>query len=344
MSTRWEKIEAELTAQPRSWLVTGAAGFIASNLVERLLKLNQRVVGLDSFVAGHQVNLDEVRAAVANEQWARFKFVQGDICDAALCQRLCVGVDAVLHQAALGSVPRSIADPVRYQDSNVTGFLNMLDGARLAGVKSFVYASSSAVYGDSPELPKTEDVIGAPLSPYSATKLMNEIYGTTYHRSFGFRSIGLRYFNVYGPRQDPEGAYAAVIPKWISSLIRGEQVFINGDGSVSRDFCFVGDVVQANVLAATTTNPDAWNQVYNVAVGRRTTLNELFNELKLQFQKCLPAVPVAAPHYREFRAGDIPHSLADISKAKRLLEFEPQFNLEAGLESAFGWYLGKLRQ
>lgn len=343
MSNRWPQLQSELSAAPRRWLVTGAAGFIGSNLVEHLLKLGQHVVGFDNLATGHRTNLDEVRALVTVEQWAHFEFVQGDICDAATCQRACAGVEIVLHQAALGSVPWSMEDPLRSHNSNVTGFLNMLIAARATGVKRFVYASSSAVYGDSAELPKREENIGAPLSPYAATKLMNETYATTFAKAYDFSSIGLRYFNVFGPRQDPEGAYAAVIPKWIAALIRRETVFINGDGSTSRDFCFIENVVQANLLAGTATKADALNQAYNVAVGGRTTLNELFAALKGELQLRHPEVASARPTYRDFRAGDIQHSVADITKAKRLLGYEPEFNLQAGLARAFDWYLRNVK-
>jgi UDP-N-acetylglucosamine 4-epimerase len=339
----WQTLQAELATTPRRWLVTGAAGFIGSNLVEKLLKLDQRVVGLDNLSTGHQSNLEEVRTLVSAEQWARFAFIQGDICDAGVCQRACAGAEIVLHQAALGSVPWSMEDPLRSHNSNVTGFLNMLVAARGAGVKRFVYASSSAVYGDSPELPKREENIGAPLSPYAATKLMNEVYASTFARAYGFSSIGLRYFNVFGPRQDPEGAYAAVIPKWIAALIRREAVFINGDGSTSRDFCFVENVVQANLLAGMATDANALNQAYNVAVGDRTTLNELFNALKTELQQRHPEVASARPTHRDFRAGDIQHSLADITKARRLLGYVPEFDLKSGLARAFDWYLANVK-
>lgn len=344
MTTDWELLQGRLESSPRRWLVTGAAGFIGSNLVEHLLKLNQRVAGFDNFVTGHRANLDEVRARVSPEQWARFGFLEGDICDPAACQRACAEVEIVLHQAALGSVPWSLDDPLRSHASNVTGFLNMLNAARTAGVRRFVYASSSAVYGDAPGLPAREENLGAPLSPYAATKRINEIYATTFARAYGFASIGLRYFNIFGPRQDPAGAYAAVIPAWIAALIRGESVFINGDGSTSRDFCFIENVVQANLLAGTIENPDALDQAYNIAMGQRTTLNELFAALKEELQKRKPEVASARPIHREFRAGDIQHSVADISKARRLFGYEPEFDLKAGLARAFDWYLERLNR
>ena len=346
--TAYDKLEVELRAVPRRWLVTGVAGFIGSNLLETLLKLDQRVVGFDNFATGHRKNLDEVKALISPEQWAGFRFVQGDICDFAACQRACDGVDIVLHQAALGSVPRSLAEPLATHAANVTGFVNMLEAARAAKVKRFVYASSSAVYGDHPDLPKVEDRIGQPLSPYAATKRMNEIYADTFARAYGpptsdsgaagLECVGLRYFNVFGPRQDPEGAYAAVIPKWLASLLRAEPVQINGDGETSRDFCFIANVVQANLLAATTGNQAALNGAYNVAVGKRTTLNELYHALQTALRRKDASLREATPVHGDFRAGDVRHSLADISKAQRLLGYTPTHELEQGLELAMGWY------
>ena len=334
----YAQLQAELKAAPRTWLVTGVAGFIGSNLLETLLNLDQHVVGFDNFATGHRKNLDEVKLLVSREQWKLFRFVKGDICKASECACACEDVDFVLHQAALGSVPRSLAEPGATHAANVTGFLNLLNAAREAEVKRFVYASSSAVYGDHPGLPKVEETIGRPLSPYAATKWMNEIYADTFARAYGCEAIGLRYFNVFGPRQDPDGAYAAVIPKWIASLLRREPVFINGDGETSRDFCFIANVVQANLLAATTTNPGAANQVYNVAVGERTTLNELFLVLQATLRRRHPALHDAKPVYRDFRAGDVRHSLADISKARQLLGYAPTHSLAQGLELAMDWY------
>ncbi|HMP82478.1 MAG TPA: SDR family oxidoreductase [Verrucomicrobiota bacterium] len=336
--TPYETLQSQLKSAPRRWLVTGVGGFIGSNLLEALLKLDQSVTGLDNFATGHRRNLDEVQRLVSPQQWNRFHFIEGDICDATACRSVCNGVDYVLHQAALGSVPRSMAAPLETHAANVTGFINMLDAARQAGVKRFVYASSSSVYGDHPGLPKVEDKIGEPLSPYAATKLINEIYAATFAKAYGTETIGLRYFNVFGPRQDPEGAYAAVIPKWIASLLRRETVFINGDGQTSRDFCFVENVVQANLLAATTENASAVNQVYNIGLGRRTTLNELFTFLNTSLRRKDASLPDAAPTYRDFRAGDVAHSLADISKARRLLAFEPTHSVDKGLDLAMDWY------
>lgn len=277
--TAYTQLQTRLQAEPHTWLITGVAGFIGSNLLETLLKLNQRVVGLDNFATGHQRNLDEVQTLVTPEQWANFSFINGDICNLADCQKGVTGVDYVLHQAALGSVPRSVADPITTNATNISGFLNMLVAARDAKVKRFVYAASSSTYGDHPALPKVEDTIGKPLSPYAVTKYVNELYADVFGKTYGLQSIGLRYFNVFGPRQDPNGAYAAVIPKWISSMIKSEPININGDGETSRDFCFVNNAVQANLLAITAPSPDAISQVYNVAVGDRTTLNELYAQL-----------------------------------------------------------------
>ncbi|MBW7832203.1 MAG: Vi polysaccharide biosynthesis UDP-N-acetylglucosaminuronic acid C-4 epimerase TviC [Simplicispira suum] len=339
--TAYETLQTRLLSQPSSWLVTGVAGFIGSNLLETLLKLGQRVVGLDNFATGHQRNLDEVQTLVSPAQWGNFSFIQGDIRELADCQQACEGVDYVLHQAALGSVPRSLQDPTTTNAANITGFLNMLVAARDAKVKSFTYAASSSTYGDHPGLPKVEDTIGKPLSPYAVTKYVNELYADVFARCYGFNAIGLRYFNVFGPRQDPEGAYAAVIPKWIASLIKGEPVYINGDGETSRDFCFIANVVQANLLAATTPNPDAKNQVYNVAVGDRTSLNELYVQLHRHLLPRYPRLAGAQPVHRDFRAGDVRHSLADIGKAQRLLGYAPTQRIGEGLALAMPWYIGQ---
>lgn len=336
--SQYQTVCEQLQHAPKTWLVTGVAGFIGSNLLEALLKLNQKVVGLDNFATGHQYNLDEVQNLVSTEQWANFKFYEGDIRNLEDCQKACANVDYVLHQAALGSVPRSIADPITTNAANITGFLNMLVAARDANVSSFTYAASSSTYGDHPALPKVEENIGNPLSPYAVTKYVNELYADVFARTYGFKAIGLRYFNVFGKRQDPNGAYAAVIPKWTAAMIAGDDVFINGDGETSRDFCFIENTVQANILAATTQNDKAKNQVYNVAVGDRTTLNDLFNAIKAALNEN-GVIYTKAPIYREFRAGDVRHSQASIEKIKNLLGYEPQFVISRGIESAMPWYI-----
>lgn len=326
----------------KRWLVTGVAGFIGSNLLEALLKAGQSVTGLDNFSTGHHRNLDQVRRAVSPEQWQRFRFMEGDICNPATCHTACTDADYVLHQAALGSVPRSLENPIASHASNVTGFLNLLVAARDAGVKRFVYASSSAVYGDYPGLPKTEDKTGRCLSPYAATKVANELYASVFARCYGLGCIGLRYFNVFGPRQDPNGPYAAVIPKWIAAMMQNEPVHINGDGTTSRDFCYVANVAQANLLAATTDNPAALDQCFNVAVGERTTLIQLFEMLRERLAPQFPHLAEFQPIYRDFRPGDVSHSHADISKACRLFNYEPMHHIEQGLDEALGWYLANL--
>jgi UDP-N-acetylglucosamine 4-epimerase len=335
--SQYQTVCGQLRKSPKTWLVTGVAGFIGSNLLETLLKLDQHVVGLDNLATGHQYNLDEVQNLVTPEQWSNFTFHEGDIRNFEDCQKACDGVDYVLHQAALGSVPRSIADPITTNAANITGFLNMLTAARDAGVSSFTYAASSSTYGDHPALPKVEENIGNPLSPYAVTKYVNELYAEVFARTYGFKSIGLRYFNVFGKRQDPNGAYAAVIPKWTASMIAGDDVFINGDGETSRDFCFIENTVQANILAATA-NDEAKNQVYNVAVGDRTTLNDLFNAIKaaldengVNYKK--------EPIYRDFRAGDVRHSQASIAKIEKFLGYEPEFHIKQGINIAMPWYV-----
>ena len=403
--TAYDQLLSRLKTQRNTWLVTGVAGFIGSNLLETLLKLNQRVVGLDNFATGYQRNLDEVQSLVSAQQWANFQFIKGDIRNLEDCRRAMtfdlfvapklsvalklsgapklslrarpaihgsriksgmtadsslrgaegdaaihapIPVDYVLHQAALGSVPRSVEDPITTNATNISGFLNMLVAARDAKVKRFVYAASSSTYGDHPGLPKVEDTIGKPLSPYAVTKYVNELYADVFAKTYGLQSIGLRYFNVFGPRQDPNGAYAAVIPKWIASMIQGEPIYINGDGETSRDFCYVANAVQANLLAATSViasearqsmPPSPIDQVYNVAVGDRTTLNELYEQLKVRLQSQYPHLQDARPLYRDFRAGDVRHSLADISKAAMHLGYAPTERIGAGLELAMPWYL-----
>lgn len=330
-----------LAEQPARWLVTGSAGFIGSHLVESLLGLGQTVVGLDNFATGHRSNLDEVRSLVTPEQWLRHSFIEADIRDPDACREACRGIDFVLHQAALGSVPRSLANPLATNAANVDGFLNILVAARDAGVKRFVYAASSSTYGDHEALPKVEERIGRPLSPYAVTKLVNELYAEVFARCYGFASIGLRYFNVFGARQDPEGAYAAVIPRWTRAMLTGDPVTIYGDGQTSRDFCFVDNAVQANLLAATTDDPAAANQVYNVAVDDRTSLNRLFEVLRDALTELRPELRHLRPTYGDFRPGDVRHSQADIGKARRLLGYVPSHRLAEGVRAAMPWYLSR---
>lgn len=340
--SRYAEVRGLLRSEPRTWLVTGVAGFIGSNLLESLLLLDQRVTGLDSFSTGKRENLEEVKSSVSESQWRRFTFVEGDIRDLVTCRTVCQGVEYVLHEAALGSVPRSIEDPINSNESNVSGFLNMLVAARDAGVRRLVYAASSSTYGDHPGLPKVEEVIGRPLSPYAVTKYVNELYADVFARTYGMEMIGLRYFNVFGPRQDPEGAYAAVIPRWIRALIKGETVYINGSGETSRDFCFVENVIQMNLLAATIADSAAVNQVYNTAVNARTTLNELFGKLHERLLPHYPHLLGCTPVHRDFRAGDVLHSQADVSKAIRLLGYHPSHTIDAGLDESLLWYMANL--
>jgi len=332
------ELSENLRANPRNWLVTGAGGFIGSHLVESLLVLGQKVTGLDNFSTGRRSNLTELEAKLTPEQWSRLRFVEGDLRDLEVCKDACEGVDHIMHQGALGSVPRSIDDPLASHESNVNGTLNLFLAARDAGVKQISYASSSSVYGDEPNLPKVEDRLGRVLSPYAATKLVNEIYAGVLGRCYGMRIIGLRYFNVFGARQDPDGAYAAVIPKWVASMIKGEEIFINGDGETSRDFCYIDNVVQMNLLAATTENEGAIDQAYNVAVHARTTLNELFEKLRILVIERKPDLNIPKPTYRDFRSGDVRHSLADISSARERLGYEPTHDIDQGLAEAIDWY------
>lgn len=335
--TAYQQVAEALVNKPKTWLITGVAGFIGSNLLENLLLLNQKVVGLDNFATGFQHNLDEVQSVVTTEQWQRFTFIEGDIRKLVDCQTACADIDYILHQAALGSVPRSIAEPINTNDTNISGFLNMLVAARDAKVTSFTYAASSSTYGDHPALPKVEEAIGKPLSPYAVTKYVNELYAEVFARTYGFHTIGLRYFNIFGKRQTPDGAYAAVIPKWTAAMIQGDDVYINGDGDTSRDFNFIENAVQANILAATA-DDDAKNQVYNVAVGGRTTLNTLFTALKDNLS--INGVDYSqAPIYRDFREGDVRHSQADISKIKSALGYDPQFDVVQGIKKAMPWYV-----
>ncbi|HBD11196.1 MAG TPA: LPS biosynthesis protein WbpP [Porticoccaceae bacterium] len=335
--TRYEAVKLDLQNHPRTWLVTGVAGFIGSNLLEQLLALGQRVVGLDNFSTGYRHNLNEVLAA-RGACPELLTFIEGDICDLDTCRQAIVGVDYVLHQAALGSVPRSIEDPVATNRANIDGFLNVLTAAKDEGVARVVYAASSSTYGDHPGLPKVEDKIGKPLSPYAVTKYVNELYADVFASVYGLESVGLRYFNVFGPRQDPNGAYAAVIPKWIDAYIRGDSVYINGDGETSRDFCYIDNAVQANLLAAVAPREHA-NTVYNVAVGDQTTLNQLFEFIETRLLERLPNLAKCSPVYREFRAGDVRHSLAEIGKARKGLGYCPTHEVGEGLGIAMDWYI-----
>lgn len=338
MNTEYSEIKNILKREPKSWLITGVAGFIGSNLLEALLKLDQIVVGIDNFSTGKEKNLSEVKSLVSEKQWSRFSFSKGDIRDIASCQHACSGIDYVFHEAALGSVPRSLENPISTNENNITGTLNMLVAARDNKVKRFIYAASSSTYGDHPDLPKIENKIGKPLSPYAVTKYVNELYASVFSDCYGIETIGLRYFNVFGPRQNPNGPYAAVIPKWITSMIKNEPVYINGTGETSRDFTFVENVIQINLLAATTDNQAALNQVYNAALNSRSTLNELFEMLRMQLMPDFEHLRYFKPIYRDFRPGDVKHSLADITKAKRLLGYNPTHTVQQGLNEALSWY------
>ena len=334
----YTKIKKTLLVNPKIWLITGVAGFIGSNLLETLLKLDQKVVGLDNFSTGNENNLKEVQGLVSKKQWANFTFIKGNISNLKSCQLACQGIDYVLHQAAIGSVPRSIKDPINTNKSNITGFLNMLVAAKDANVKNFVYAASSSTYGDHKKLPKKEHIIGNPLSPYAVTKYVNELYADVFNKAYEFNSIGLRYFNVFGKRQTPNSTYAAVIPKWIHAIIKSEEIFINGDGKTSRDFCFIENAIQANILAATNTNKKAFNNIYNIALGDRTSLNELYAMLQSAINK-QSNIKHSKLIYRDFRAGDVKHSQADISKAKNLLGYRPTHKVKSGIDETINWHL-----
>jgi len=334
----YTKIKKILLVNPKIWLITGVAGFIGSNLLETLLKLDQKVVGLDNFSTGNENNLKEVQGLVSKKQWANFTFIKGNISNLKSCQLACQGIDYVLHQAAIGSVPRSIKDPINTNKSNITGFLNMLVAAKDANVKNFVYAASSSTYGDHKKLPKKEHIIGNPLSPYAVTKYVNELYADVFNKAYEFNSIGLRYFNVFGKRQTPNSTYAAVIPKWIHAIIKSEEIFINGDGKTSRDFCFIENAIQANILAATNTNKKALNNIYNIALGDRTSLNELYAMLQSAINK-QSNIKHSKLIYRDFRAGDVKHSQADISKAKNLLGYRPTHKVKSGIDETINWHL-----
>lgn len=340
--SKYDELKRSLQIQPATWLITGVAGFIGSNLLETLLKLEQKVVGLDNYATGHKRNLDLVKSAVSPVQWRNFRMIADDICTLEVCRSACHGVDYVLHQAALGSVPRSLENPILTNQSNIDGFLNMLTASRDAGVKRFVYAASSSTYGDHQALPKVEENIGNPLSPYAVTKYVNELYAGVFARCYGFKTIGLRYFNIFGQRQDPEGAYAAVIPKWVAGMIKNIPIYVNGDGETSRDFCYIENAVQANLLSATTDKPEAVDQVYNVAVGDRTSLNQLFDMIRALLEPRFPHLKDFRPTYRDFRAGDVRHSLANISKAQRFLGYTPTHRINEGLKEAMDWYVADL--
>jgi UDP-N-acetylglucosamine/UDP-N-acetylgalactosamine 4-epimerase len=345
--TKYKQLQEHLESNQKTWLVTGVAGFIGSNLLEKLLILNQKIVGLDNFDTGHQHNIDQAiedaNKATGEDLSNNFKFINGDIRELADCRNACNGVDYVLHQAALGSVPRSIEDPINTNKANIDGFLNMLVASKDANVKQFVYAASSSTYGDHPDLPKVEDKIGNPLSPYAVTKVVNELYASVFAKTYGFKTIGLRYFNIFGKRQDPNGAYAAVIPKWIAAILNKEDVFINGDGETSRDFCYIDNTVQMNLLAATTDNDEATNQVYNVALNDRTSLNQLYQIIEDRLIQRVQGLEKKVPIHRDFRAGDVRHSQANIDKAKILLNYQPKHMISEGMDEVIDWYVSNLK-
>ncbi len=340
--TKYQGIQKHLKEHQYCWLITGVAGFIGSNLLEALLKLNQKVIGLDNFSTGYMHNLNQVKEQVGAQAWLNFNFIEGDICQLEDCRKVCCKVDYVLHHAALGSVPRSIESPILTNENNISGFVNMLVASRDASVKRFIYAASSSTYGDHPDLPKVESMIGRPLSPYAVTKYVNELYAEVFFSCYGTESIGLRYFNVFGPRQDPNGAYAAVIPQWIAALIKGELLRINGDGETSRDFCYIENVIQVNILAALSNDPDAINQAYNVALNERTSLNQLYEMIRSLLVKEFPYLKKHKPEYVAFREGDVLHSQADISKASRLLGYMPTHRIDKGLKQALDWYIANV--
>ncbi len=334
---RYEAVQAELRSRPRAWLVTGAAGFIGSHLVEKLLRLGQRVTGLDNFATGYRRNIDDVLARTQGST-GTFRLIEGDIRDPDTCLRACDGVEFVLHQAALGSVPRSIIDPMLYHEVNVNGTVNMLMAAREAGVQRFVYASSSAVYGNHFALPKVENAIGDPVSPYGLTKRADELYGELFRSVYGLETVALRYFNVFGRRQDPRSTYAAVIPQWARRLVKGEPCYIHGDGETTRDFCYIDNVVQANVLAARVALGQG-DQIYNVGVGERTSLNDLFRGMRTVLAEARPEIAESQPVYDDFRSGDVRHSQADVGKIRRNLGFVPTHKLADGLGETLPWYV-----
>jgi len=345
--TTYEQLQEHLKNNQSTWLVTGVAGFIGSNLLEKLLILNQKVVGLDNFDTGYQHNIDQAiqdaNKVTGKDLNSNFKFINGDIRELSDCKEACSGVDYVLHQAALGSVPRSIENPINTNRANIDGFLNMLVASKDANVKRFVYAASSSTYGDHPDLPKVEDKIGNPLSPYAVTKVVNELYASVFAKTYGFKTIGLRYFNIFGKRQNPNGAYAAVIPKWVAAILNKEDVFINGDGETSRDFCYIDNTVQMNLLAATTDNDDATDQVYNVALNDRTSLNKLYQMIEERLIQRTEGLEKKEPVYRDFREGDVRHSQANIDKAQKLLNYQPRHMISEGMNEAMDWYVGRFK-
>ena len=344
---KYEELKEYLSKNKKTWLITGAAGFIGSNLLEKLLVLNQKVVGLDNFETGHQHNIDQALKDANNissrDQSGNFKFINGDIKNLKVCEQACDGVDYVLHQAALGSVPRSIEDPIATNEANINGFLNILIASKDKKVSRFVYAASSSSYGDNTDLPKVEHMIGNPLSPYAVTKFVNELYANVFEKNYNLKTIGLRYFNVFGKRQDPNGAYAAVIPKWVASILNNKEVYINGDGETSRDFCYIENAVQANILAAMTVNQEAINQVYNVALNQRTSLNELYKLIEDKIIERVEGLEQKKPVYRDFRAGDVRHSQASIDKAIEFLNYRPEYKVSDGLNEAIDWYINSLK-
>lgn len=339
MPNTYNKVRTQLLLDTKRWLITGVAGFIGSNLLEALLQLKQHVVGLDNFSTGHRHNLDDVRKAVGEDRWNKFTFIEGDIRNIKDCRKACKRIDIVLHHAALGSVSASIKDPILTNQSNIDGFVNMLVAARDAGVARFIYAASAATYGNAPALPQKENNTGKPLSPYALTKHVNELYADVFAGIYGLECIGLIYFNIFGKRQDPEGAYAAVIPRWIMEMSKGTAPRINGDGRTSRDFCYIDDVIQANLLAAMTKKKKAINQVYNIAFGKRLTLNSLFKLIRSAVTVSKPEAGKIEPVYGPSRPGDVRHSQADISKARSLIGYNPGNAPISGLDKTVKWFI-----
>lgn len=334
----YQNLRQQLSIAPKVWVITGIAGFIGSNLLEDLLALGQRVVGVDNFSTGHRSNLDEVLSTSSGDP-AQLRMIEGDIRDLKTCRDACEGADYVLHHAALGSVPWSIDDPLKTNAVNVDGFVNMLVAAKDAGVERFVYASSSAVYGDTPANPQVEETLGRPLSPYAASKTTNETYAVAFQMTYGLQTIGLRYFNVFGRRQDPAGAYAAVIPRWIANLLRGERCRIFGDGETTRDFCYIANVAQANLLAATVTQENATGRAYNIACAESVSLNRLFRMMRDRLAIRHPRFATMVPQHDPFRPGDVRFSCANIETAQRMLSYSPTHTVAQGLAEALDWYV-----